>query len=92
MREASPGAPTILSQLALGSIQRVTFFKRDELTFDLICCEVAVGEEVWNFHEEMPGWDMLLAHIGNLPGFREDWFAAVSNSAFAPCPIVAFER
>jgi hypothetical protein len=36
----------LLARLPLPDIGKVTFFKRDELTTDLICCAVAVGDDV----------------------------------------------
>lgn len=81
-----------LSSMSLSSIDKVTFFKRDEITTDLICCEVVASGQIQTFHEEMPGWDALMAHLAGLPGFRDDWSAAVSQTAFQPCEIVAFAR
>ena len=45
----------VLAQFPLNEIDRVTFYKRDELTTDLICCEVHVGESHSKFHEELIG-------------------------------------
>jgi len=78
--------------LSLSSIDKVTFTKRDEITTDLICCEVEAADQIWTFHEEMPGWDALIAHLTGLPGFREDWIETVSQPAFALCETVAFKR
>ncbi|MFZ5663805.1 MAG: hypothetical protein ACOY7L_01140 [Pseudomonadota bacterium] len=82
----------ILAGFSLSSVERVTFFKRDEITTDLICCQVVSSGQVQTIHEEMPIWDALIGHLVGLPGFRQDWFAAVSQSAFQPCETVAFER
>jgi hypothetical protein len=82
----------ILEALPLASIDKVTFFKRDELTTDLICCEVVIGDQFWTFHEKMTIWDGLITHLKGLPGFHEEWFVAVSQPAFAPCETVAFQR
>ena len=81
-----------LAELPPTSINKVTFYKRDELTTDLICCEVDVDGRTWFFHEEMPTWDALIAHFEGLPGFRADWFAAVSQPPFGICETVAFSR
>lgn len=78
--------------IPISAIDKGTFTKRDELTTDLICCEVVAADQFWTFHEEMPGWDALIAHLSALPGFRADWFAAVSQPAFAACETVAFVR
>lgn len=82
----------ILAQLPLPSLDEVTFYKRDEVTSDLICCEVLIGDKVWTFHEELVGWDALIDHLQRLPGFRADWFAAVSQPPFATRETVAFSR
>jgi hypothetical protein len=82
----------LLARLPLANIRKVTFYKRDEITTDLICCDVSVGEEVWSFHEELVGWDMLIEHLRGLTGFRDDWFAALAQPPFATNELVAFSR
>jgi len=84
--------PGLLDQLPLREIEAVTFYKRDELTTDLICCDVQVGGETFFFHEEAEGWDMLIKHLEQLPGFRSDWYAAVSQPPFSLSETVAFRR
>ena len=69
----------------------MTFLKRDELTTDLVCCEIGSGGKVFWFHEEMPGWDQLMTHVAQLPGFRSDWRDAVILPPFAENRTVAFE-
>jgi hypothetical protein len=81
---------TLLGQLPLTDIAKVTFYKRDEITSDLICCDVVVAGTVWTFHEEQVGWDLLLQHLYKLPEFRTDWFAAVSQPPFATSETVAY--
>ncbi len=81
-----------LAQVPLTEVGKVTFYKRDEITTDLICCDVLVGSEVWTFHEELVGWDLLIKHLQNLPSFRSDWFAAVSQPPFETSETVAFSR
>ena len=81
-----------LDQLPLSGIDIVTFYKRDELTTDLICCDVAIADDVWTFHEEMVGWDLLIDHLSKLPDFQADWYAAVSRPVFAASETIAFER
>lgn len=65
-----------LPPLASDDIQEVAFFKRDELTTDLVCCEIAVsnknGVETWFFHEEASGWGEVLKLVERLPGFDRD--------------------
>lgn len=82
----------IQDRLPLGAIQKVTFFKRDELTTDLICCEVEAWGRVWFFHEEAAGWEALTRYLEQLPGFRTDWYEAVVKPPFAPSETVAYTR
>ena len=84
--------PDLLADLPLTQVTKVTFYKRDEITSDLICCEVQIAEKTRTFHEEMGGWDLLIEHLQQLPGFRGDWFAAVSQPPFAASETVAFTR
>jgi len=82
----------VLARLPLADIDRVTFFKRDDLTTDLIYCEVAIDGECWTFHEELAGWSLLLSHLQQLPNFRRDWFSKVAQPPFETCETVAFVR
>lgn len=82
----------LLSRLPLSEIDRVTFYKRDEIATDLICCNVAIGDEVWTFHEDLAGWGFLLAHLERLADFRSDWFESVSQPPFSASETVAFRR
>lgn len=82
----------LLARLPLENVEKVTFYKRDEITTDLICCDVVVGEQVWTFHEGVVGWDLLMTHVSGLPGFRRDWFESVSQPPFAVSETEAFSR
>jgi len=76
----------------LAEVSRVEFYKRDELTTDLLCCEVTAGGDVHFSHEEAEGWDDLLEGLRALPGFETDWFALVSQPPLEESRICAFER
>ncbi len=82
----------VLDQLELAEIFRVTFYKHDEVTTDLICCDVTVAGKVWSFHEELAGWDQPIDHLQTLPDFRANWFASVSQPPFAASETIAFSR
>lgn len=84
--------PAILAQLPLPDILAVIFYKRDEITTDLICCDVEVAGQVWTFHEEAAGWSDLISHLSALPGFRADWYEAVVSPPFTTAETVAFDR
>jgi hypothetical protein len=84
-----------IAALPLERIERVEFYKRDQVTLDLICCDVTTNEtppKVWTFHEEVAGWPRLLAHLHGLLGFAEGWREAVATPAFAENRFVAFAR
>jgi hypothetical protein len=81
-----------LDHLPLEAIETVTFYKRDEITTDLICCDVEIGGKVWFFHEEAQGWDLLIQYLEKLPGFRSDWYAAVAQPPFATNETVAYTK
>jgi hypothetical protein len=83
--------PDILAQLRLSDMDAVVFYKRDEITTDLICCDVEAAGRVWTFHEEAAGWKDLIAHLASLPGFRTDWYAEVVNPPFATNETVAYQ-
>lgn len=76
----------------LDKVDRVTFYKRDELVTDLICCRVECWEQTLHFHEEMPEWSDMLLKLSKLPDFKSDWFTSVSQPAFAVCETVAYVR
>lgn len=41
-----------LDELPLDRIDKVRFYKRDEIAADLICCDVEIGGRTFFFHEE----------------------------------------
>ena len=85
-------AAELVHRLPLASIQKVTFYKRDELTTDLICCDVEMNGQSWSFHEEEGGWDDLIRHLEQLPGLRTEWCTKVVQPSFALSPFVAYVR
>ena len=84
--------PAVLAQLALPDVRAVVFYKRGQITTDLIRCDVAVAGRIWTFHEESAGWPALLAHVSVLPGFRADWYEAVVSPPFAASTTIASDR
>lgn len=84
--------PAVLDQLPLPDVRAVVFYKRDETTTDLICCDVEVAGQVWTFHEEAAGWADLIEHLSALPDFRADWYEAVVSPPFATAETIAFDR
>ena len=83
---------TILTRIPLSKINRVTFYKRDEITTDLICCDVETDGQTWTSHEEMKGWDDFIIHLQGFPDFRSDWYEKVVQPSFATSETVAYYR
>ncbi len=84
--------PAVLAKLPLPDVCAVVFYERDEITTDLICCDVEVAGHIWTFHKEAAGWPDLIAHLSALPGFRTDWYEAVVSSPFAIAETIAFDH
>ena len=82
----------IQDRLPLSAIDRVTFFKLDQFTTDLICCEVEAEGQTWFFHEEAEGWEGLVRYLETLPCFKADWYEAVAKVPFARSETPAFVR
>jgi len=82
----------LLSRLPMAEVEKIVFYKRDELTSDLICCDIRISGETWTFDEALPGWSLLIDHLGGLPGFRPDALAAVSQPPADVSEAVAFDR
>ena len=82
----------IREQLPLSAVEKVVFFKIDELAADLICCEVEASGTVWFFHEEAEGWKAFISYLEQLPGFRSDWYQSVVLPPFAVSETVAYSR
>ncbi len=76
----------------LAKVIRVEFYKRDELTTDLIGCDILTPDGVISAHEDMPYWDELIRKLEFLGGFDVEWFSQISQPAFALAKYVAFER
>lgn len=86
------GSLDMIARLPLSGVDAVIFYKRDEITTDLICCDVEAGGQIWTFHEAARGWDALIAHLSGLPGFNADWYGSVVNPPFAINQTVAYRR
>jgi hypothetical protein len=83
---------TTIDQIPLEKIRKVTFYQRDEITTDLVCCDVETSGGTWLFNEGAEGWDLLLQHLQHLPGFRSDWHIEVAQPPFALNESVAYSR
>ena len=82
--------------LNLQEIVRVTVYKLDLYSYDLICCEIAFedegGEGSWTLDEQMDGFKLCMTWLEGLPDFESDWFWYVAFPAFETNPKVLFQR
>ncbi len=71
--------------LRWSDVKEIVAFKRDAFAHDLICIafRVSAAGEWWEIHEEMPGYQEILAALpAAFPGIRTDWWHAVAFPAF----------
>ena len=88
-RRADISAP----EIALDKVTKVQFYNREQVTTELICCELTLDDGGALFlHEDMHGWDDQMGRLATLPGFDADWFAKVAFPPFVTCHTIAFER
>ena len=85
-----------VQNIDLKKILKIEFYKRDELTIDLICCEITFyGEcqnEIFFFHEEALEWSDILKKVCDLPNFDKNWREKVVLLPFAENRTTAFIR
>ncbi|HEY0131529.1 MAG TPA: hypothetical protein VGB57_08990, partial [Allosphingosinicella sp.] len=74
-------------------ILRATAFKRDEVTTDLLCVEIELGNgESIELNEDVIGFDEWLRRVDALPGVDPDWRGKVTQPPFARNETVLFTR
>ena len=78
-------------------IDRITAFKRDLYTVDMLCLLVLFGSDqaILELNEQMDGYqDFVTAVDAHLPGAMPwaHWFLAVAFPAFAPNPLCIYRR
>jgi len=82
--------------VSLDDVSAVIAYKIDELTTDLVCCDIVTssgeGEQIRTVHEELPGFENLMARLEALPGFNRKWREAVILPPFAENRTIIYER
>ena len=73
--------------VSLDEVADIIAYKIDELTSDLVCCDIVIGsgdgQKIRTIHEDSPGFDGLMAFFETLPGFNPKWHDAVIFPPFA---------
>lgn len=82
--------------VSLEEVSAIVAYKLDELTTDLVCCDIVTGaddgEQIRTIHEELPGFDAAMASFENLPGFNRQWRDAVILPPFDTNRTVIYSR
>jgi hypothetical protein len=82
--------------VAFDEVSSIVAYKLDELTTDLVCCDIVIGagdgEQIRTIHEELPGFDAAMKAFEALPGFDRRWRASVVLPPFATNQTVVYDR
>lgn len=82
--------------VSLHEVSEIIAYKIDELTTDLICCDIMTasgdGQKIRTIHEEIPGFDALMARFETLRGFNPEWREAVILPPFATNRTTIYNR
>ena len=79
------GKTNHIGEFPWGAVECATVFKRDLFTYDLICLQLKVADDVIEFDEEDLNWKELVEAMPNhLSGciLWSDWFTEVAFPAF----------
>lgn len=82
--------------VSLDEVRAIVAYKLDELTTDLVCCDIvtgaADGEQIRTIHEELLGFDAAMKTFEALPGFDRQWRDTVVLPPFATNRTVIYDR
>lgn len=82
--------------VSLDEVRAIVAYKLDELTTDLVCCDIvtgaADGEQIRTIHEELLGFDIAMKAFEVLPGFDRQWRDVVVLPPFATNRTVIYDR
>ena len=82
--------------VSFDEVSAIVAYKLDELTTDLICCDIVTGagdaEQIRTIHEELPGFEAVMARIEMLSGFDRKWRDDVIDPPFATNRTVIYTR
>lgn len=85
-----------IDTVSFDEVSAIVAYKLDELTTDLICCDIVTGagdgEQIRTIHEELPGFEAVMARFEMLPGFNGKWRDEVVDPPFATNRTVIYSR
>ena len=82
--------------VSLDEVNAIVAYKIDELTTDLVCCDIVTGsgdgQQIRTVHEEIPGFETVMARFAALPGFNKQWRETVILPPFATNRTTIYNR
>jgi adenylosuccinate synthase len=82
--------------VSLDEINAVVAYKLDEITTDLVCCDIVTGvgdgEQIRTIYEELPGFDSAMARLKALPAFNQMWRDELILPPFATNRTTLYRR
>lgn len=75
-------------------VERITAYKRDQLSTDLICLDFACveGDGLYMVHEDLPGYEEMVRTLEATLPLLAGWWAEVAHPPFAPNATVIYQR
>ena len=88
--------PKRTETVSLDQVSAIVAYKIDELTTDLVCCDIVIGfgdgEQIRTIHEEIPGFGAVMVRFETLPGFNRNWRESVIVPPFAENRTIIYKR
>jgi hypothetical protein len=82
--------------VSLDEVSAIVAYKIDELTTDLVCCDIVTGsgdgQQIRTVHEEISGFETVMARFEALPGFNKQWRETVILPPFATNRTTIYNR
>lgn len=82
--------------VSFDEVSAIVAYKLDELATDLICCDIVTGagdgEQIRTIHEELAGFEAVMARFEMLPGFDRKWRDEVIDPPFATNRTLIYSR
>lgn len=75
------------------AIERITAYKRDLMTYDLVCMDITYDNWMFTIHEECPGWYQFIKKTKAVfSGIPESWDVDIVLPAFETKWVVLYQR
>ena len=88
-------AEVINSGVLWSEVDKISAFKRDLVTYDLVCIEFVIGakDSLIEVNDDVEGfWEMVGRLKEIFPDSQQDWELSVIKPAFELCETVIYEK